>query len=558
MRTPSFISLRTVNTLNFLILFLLIVCIILLGSVPPTSRDALIHHLQIPKLYLLHGGIYEIPDLNFSYYPMNLDLLYMGALYLGNDILPKYIHMTFGLATALLIYNYLKNHISTTYAYLGAIFFLSIPIIVKLSITVYVDLGLVFFSTSSMMLLFQWIDNNYKKRYILLAGLCCGLAIGTKYNGLIVLFLLTLLVPILFIRSSLQSKGATTLALQACSLFFLCALLTVSPWFIRNTLWTGNPIFPLYDSFFNPALETVTSSPVNSHQIRGVFATRYALYGETLVQLLLLPVRIFFEGLDNDPRYFDGRLNPFLLFLPVVAFLHHSTEKNGEQLKKVILLVFCLLYFLFAFNTTELRIRYLAPMIPFLVILALYGLRNIETYTKQHLRNHKIIATVWLLPVCLMLALNANYIFQQFKYITPISYITGRISRDEYLTKHLPEYKIMQYANTHLPESAKILCVFMGWRGYYLDRAHVFDHQNNSKLFISWLKQSDITANTIMQRLLKHDISHLMIRKDLFYQWVQHANLSKQTIDTILVQNYFSPIFEHQGYILYQVNYLND
>ncbi|MDT8380603.1 MAG: hypothetical protein RQ739_17105, partial [Desulfotignum sp.] len=61
-------------------------CIVLLASVPPVDRDALTHHLFIPKLYLLHGGIYEIPHIGFSYYPMNLDLLYMIPLAFNNDI----------------------------------------------------------------------------------------------------------------------------------------------------------------------------------------------------------------------------------------------------------------------------------------------------------------------------------------------------------------------------------------------------------------------------------------------------------------------------------------
>ena len=34
---------------------------IILNLTPPISRDALIHHLAIPKLWLKHGGFYEIP-----------------------------------------------------------------------------------------------------------------------------------------------------------------------------------------------------------------------------------------------------------------------------------------------------------------------------------------------------------------------------------------------------------------------------------------------------------------------------------------------------------------
>ncbi len=70
------------------LLAVIVISIVILAYVPPVSRDALTHHLAIPKLYLKHGGIYEIPSVKFSYYPMNLDLLYMIPLYFGNDIIP--------------------------------------------------------------------------------------------------------------------------------------------------------------------------------------------------------------------------------------------------------------------------------------------------------------------------------------------------------------------------------------------------------------------------------------------------------------------------------------
>lgn len=186
-------------------LALVVICVALLAYTPPFSRDALIHHLQVPLLYLQHGGIYEIPELKFSYYPMNLDLLYLWALWLGSDILPKYIHAAFAFATALLLHQHLKKRLSDTYAWLGVVFFLSIPIIIKLSITVYVDLGLVFFSTASLLLIFRWLETE-QRRDLLLAGICCGLCIGTKYNGLLVFFLLTFMVPMLFIKMQSQKK----------------------------------------------------------------------------------------------------------------------------------------------------------------------------------------------------------------------------------------------------------------------------------------------------------------------------------------------------------------
>jgi hypothetical protein len=55
-----------------LLLAILIVSILILSWVPPVGRDALTHHLAVPKLYLKHGGMIEIPFMSYSYYPMNL------------------------------------------------------------------------------------------------------------------------------------------------------------------------------------------------------------------------------------------------------------------------------------------------------------------------------------------------------------------------------------------------------------------------------------------------------------------------------------------------------
>jgi len=102
------------------LVLILIASVIILSWVPPVSRDALIHHLTVPKLYLKNGGIFEIPFMDFSYYPMNLDLLYLIPLYFGNDIIPKFIHFSFALLTACLVFCYLRRRINSIYAMIGS------------------------------------------------------------------------------------------------------------------------------------------------------------------------------------------------------------------------------------------------------------------------------------------------------------------------------------------------------------------------------------------------------------------------------------------------------
>ena len=196
-------SLSQKSYLNMILLGffgILVITIIILSCVPPVSRDALTHHLAVPKLYIDHGGVYEIPTLKFSYYPMNLDLLYMVPLYFGNDIIPKFIHFIFALLTAWLIFDYLNRRIGTAYGLAGGLFFLSLPVIVKLSITVYVDLGLIFFSTWALISLLSWLEKDFKLRFLVISAVSCGLALGTKYNGLVTFFLLSLFVPYIFVK----------------------------------------------------------------------------------------------------------------------------------------------------------------------------------------------------------------------------------------------------------------------------------------------------------------------------------------------------------------------
>ncbi|WP_420209444.1 ArnT family glycosyltransferase [Candidatus Electronema sp. JC] len=539
-------------------LALVVLCIAVLACTPPFSRDALIHHLQVPKLYLQHGGMHELPELFFAYYPMNLGLLYMAALWLGSDILPKYIHFSFALATALLLHWHLRRRLSSSHAWLGAVFFLSIPVIVKLSITVYVDLGLVFFSTAALLLLFRWLETK-RLRDLLLAGFCCGLGIGTKYNGLLVLFLLTFMVPLLFIRAQKQQQRTAFPAVKAAAIFCFAALFAASPWLIRNAVWTGNPFYPLYNSFFS-SFSTGQQADTDSDNeeakqdstVRGVFARRYLLYRENIWQLLLLPVRIFFhEAQDDDPRYFDGRLNPFLLLLPLTALLLLKKADRQARLEQAAMTAFCLLYFLYAFNTGVLRIRYLVPMVPFLVILSMHGLHRLEVLAG----TGRLAAAVWLLPVILMLTWNGLYIRQQFAKVDPFSYLSGRLSRDEYLAKQIPEYPLLQHINSKLPKSVKIFCIFMGRRGYYIDRPHSFEEPGKADGLMAWLKQPGMTAEQIGQRLKEKGFSHLLIRRDLLYNQLRQEEISTQQLWVNIEQRHLLPLASHLYYTLYQTSF---
>ena len=562
-RFPSAILVISITSLIF--------CVLTIGSVPPTSRDALTHHLAVPKLWIENGGFVEIPSISFSYYPMNLDLLYAIPLYFGNDIIPKYIHFSFGFFTALLMFVYLKKRINTNYGLLGVLFFLSIPVIVKLSTTVYVDLGLIFFTTASLLGLIKWRDKGFTIKTLAISGLWCGLSLGTKYNGLIVFFLLSCFVPFIYLRRGGDDSFRKNLSNQfkalGCGIIFVfVSLLAFSPWMIRNTMLTGNPIYPLYNSFFNtsdvipPIGNTEGASTVEEEDTGSKnngwkhFAVRKVVYGESLWQICLIPLRVFFEGNDDDPKHFDGQLSPFLLVLPLLLFLPAFVKDRRRDTEYRILALFSVAYMVFVFFQVDMRIRWISPIIPPLVILSMCGL-----YRLQHLGANSSLKWQNLFPkgavvvvVVSMLFLNGNYIHSLYQKVDPISFISGQVDRDDYIKKFRPEYELIRYVNRQLPEDSVILCLFIGNRIYYFDRTISLD--------VDLLQHAVISSNSIDQigyNLNSAGITHILLRYDLSDLWVKNnLDPKKQTLVKIFFQKRAKQIHSFGGYGLFELRYI--
>jgi hypothetical protein len=531
------------------LIVILIVSIVILSLVPPVSRDALIHHLAIPKLYLKHGGMYEIPSMPFSYYPMNLQLLYMIPLYLGNDIIPKLIHFTFALITAWVIFSYLRSRIHKLYALLGSLFFLSVPIIIKLSTIAYIDLGVIFFSTASLLYLIRWMESGFRMKFLIISAVFCGLGLGTKYNGLITLFLMAFFSSFLYTRHVQVRKKALLKPVWHGFVFFAISLLVFSPWMARDYHWKKNPIYPLYDNWFNPPKPVFQADVSARTQERGghsIFAYRKVVYHEEWWEMALLPVRVFFEGKDGDPRHFDGKLNPFLLLLPFFAFYRSRQDSELIRSEKRIFLAFPLLFFAFAFFSADLRMRYISPIIPPLIILSAFGIKTINDWAgSQSNPGRKTFLNCFLLFMTgLPLLYSAHYLVSEFKFEDPVAYLTGKLSRDEYIAKYRPEYPAMQYINNNLQPSAKVLFLFIGDRGYYCERDYFFGEP-----ILGEILKNAASPDEISQRLRGSGATHLLLFHPIFERW-RKDNVTEEE-DEILKQffeKYVRVLFFRNGF----------
>ena len=538
--------------LLILLTFAVILTISIMASVPPVSRDALIHHLAIPKLYLKNGGMYEIPSLWFSYFPMNITLLYAIPLYFGNDVLAKFIHFAFAIGTAILICRYLKRRLGLIYGLLGALLFLTIPVVVRLSTTAYVDLGLIFFLFAALLYLFDWIEADFQIKYLLISAIFCGLALGTKYNGLVGFFLLSLFVPFVYSRYKSDEKLYGAKAIGYCVVFFLAALIVFSPWMIRNYIWTGNPVYPLYNGLFNP--KTSQTQKIDEFQEKASpgmnhLQIRRDIYKESNLEIVLIPLRVFFQGQDDNPKYFDGRLNPFLLLLPILALCGIRNDTRKIKTEKLIFFYFSILVLLISCAQISIRIRYFSSIVPPLVILSIFGLQHLQKMIFDFSFFSKKIKKLCALSVVgVMLSLNGFYIIQLFNSIKPFHYIVGKVNRDDYIQHYRPEYASMQYANKNLSSAHKILGVYLGNRGYYSD----IDIEFSISVLQHLAAQAEFPKD-ISVSLIDRKISHLLINFELFNIFVDNYSMHEKQVLKDFFDDYVITEFSKDGYGLLRI-----
>jgi hypothetical protein len=550
------------NTATFLLCLsiIMLLCIeTILNLTPPISRDALIHHLAVPKLWLKHGGIYEIPWANFAYYPMNINLLYAVCLYFNNDIAPKFIHLAFGMGSGFLIYFYIKPKYSRNWGLLGMVIFITTPIVIWLSTTAYVDLGMTFFSTASVMAFIKWRDSEYKDvKWFFLSGLGMGIAVGSKYNALIAWFILNMLLMLSVVRDTHRQ----TAALRYGILFFMITAFVASPWYVKNYLQTGNPFYPLFDGVFKSLNHHLTQEAAYRHAIEktrqiGFFKLREIMYGESFWDTLLIPIRMFFQGKDNSYQFFQGVLNPILIIFSPFILLKKRYGKD-----KFIFAIFTVFFIIAAYFLTAKQVRYILPVLPFLAILAVMGVKDIldklgekTLFSSLRLGNtiKSMVSIFVLASVAILVIFNFIYLKDRIKTINPFPYVLGKETREAFLKHHLLHYDAVEYVNHFLPDDAVVFTMFLGRRGYYLDRAY----KNDASFGMATLKHMINTSEDekkFIEYVRSMGITHILMRIDLVNTYLKD-NFPKDAIRrlTTLETKYWKKVYEDKGYVVWNI-----
>ena len=524
---------------------------VLLCLTPPVSRDALIHHLAIPKLWIRHGGFVETPWASFSYMPMNVDILYLVPLLFGNDTIPALIHLFFGWATGYMVYRYLRSQAGRTVALFGLLLFASTPMVMRLSVTAYVDLGMVFFTTAGVLSFLRWRDGSYADiRWLLLSATCMGLAAGTKYNAFISWMFLNGAVCFLYARDT----GDQGKAIRWGALYFFLTLAIASPWLVKNLVLNGNPVYPLMENLFvflhggREPLGFLATGDAPRGGGYNLIGNRTQVYGETIWNILLLPIRIFFEGRDHVPQRFDGVLNPIFALAMPLAFMGNRKGHRG------FLLAYVLFVFVLSALAAEMRIRYILPILPFVTILAVLGLRNgLEWLRGRRGALPAAAAGAVLAGTALFIGMNLSYLAGQFAASRPLAYLAGQETREEYLSRRVGSYPAVSFINRSLPDGAVVYLLYLGGRGYYLDREYIHHVGQETSLIKAMVRSASDTAS-LTGFLRSLGVTHLLVREDLLWKALED-NFPEATVRGFLetLAQCVIPVYETNGHAVYRI-----
>jgi len=411
-----------------------------------------------------------------------------------------------------------------------------------------------------------------------------GIAAGSKYNALIAWFIMNLMLMLSYVRDTNKQIGALQYgilffaisvlvayvrdtnkqigALQYGILFFAISVLVASPWYLKNYFQTGNPFYPLFNNIFQslhqqPVQEVIHRQFVDKTSRIGFFQMREIMYGESFWETLLIPLRMFFQGEDNSYRYFQGALNPILILFAPFTMLNKKYKQD-----KIFFALFSALFIFMAYFLTEKQVRYILPVLPFLSILAVMGIKDLtdklkaETFLfslRFHVTVRSISRIVLFACVSILLASNLFYLRDRINIIKPLPYIFGQESRENFLKRHLLHYNAVRYINANLMDDAKVFTMFLGRRGYYLDRTYKNEPSFGRNTIIHM-----VNSSTHEKKFTKYvrsmNVTHILMRTELVDNYLKD-NFSQEEIKRFLnlAKKCWKLVYETNGYTVWDI-----
>ncbi len=468
-------------------LFLFVILIFLVVNFfyslfPPTFYDSMMYHLAVPNYYMLHGGI--VPwDNNFNAsLPLNGEMIFLFSLLSGTVFTPKLLSLFYGIIIIILLTQWYRESFGGRKYFLPGLLFLTIPQISFLMSSSKTDIIGMLFMLMGIRSFFYYKENRRSGNFLVLSGVFWGLAIGTKY--IFAFYLVGFFLSLLFLSEfRFRDKHRSVIKIS------LIVLLCMAPWFMKNIVTTGNPVYPYLGSYFG-------SSNWDSTQGENFSTIIKRGGGKTVSDYLKFPLNLLTKPYSYGITAVWGFM--FLIFLPFSLF-------NGNRSGGRVLLLTSLFSFILLLPFAMVPRYFLSSLLLISIPVSLGIERAIEKIRIMKSFITPVVLLIALLNLILLVNLQEKF-FHGFSFLFS-KYSGEHTGRKLNYLYALPYYGGVEYINEHLSDHD--LVAFLGEdRTFYMNKMFIASSFNDKNVILEILKKSDSFFEFKMEIELK-GITHI-------------------------------------------------
>jgi hypothetical protein len=436
---------------------------------PPYSYDSLMYHLTGPRRFLHAGRILLLPDMWQANGPFTIEMLFTVGLAFGSDVFAKLVHLVYGICLILAVFGFGKRLLGRVGGWTAVALMLGIPPFFFWTSHAHIDIAQATYEFLGVCAILIWEERD-QNRWLLLAGLLMGWAMGCKYLGLAGVGTAGL-----WVLWKSRVKGLTHILYRS-AIFGLPVIAVTAPWYLKNWLWTGNFVYPFV--FGGPG------------------------WGDVRLGLLMAYLRSF----EVKQRLAEMPVLSFLLTL-LYPLIRRRRILDGLAVMTAIRLA------IWALGSRQ--TRFLAPIFPMLSLLAGGVLSSLRTSARLgRPKIQQLTETTLKASTLSIVVINVIFNAYIFRVLSPLRVIIGKESKDAFLRRMVSNYAGLQYVQHHLSPQARVLMMWDG-RGYYCDARCVIDTDQSgwTRLVLSASDPLDVASH-----LQGMNVTHLLFN-------VKDANL---------------------------------
>ena len=469
---------------------------------PPTETDAMTLHLPFARAYAeSHRMVFEGEHWE-SCMAMGPHLLYAAALLTsGGDVAPGVLHFLTGCAFLLWTWQFARKRFGRDAAYPAMAVLAVMPMITHLIMAPMIDMFLALYALAALVWLLDFLK-KWAPSSLVVAGVLAAFSATVKYSG-IVTIASVLVVGAAAALLRRKARGRLVAGVAAAA---VAAALTASPFFLRNYVWTGNPVFPSMKGVFGgPGWD----APRWSRPDYG--DERYELLHHSIKNMALAPWRVtmYARGVAGGESELVGPA--FVVFLPVVFFMR-SRRRLLVQLAAYCLVAFVLIYW----TSPRPRSRYFLSIMPITAAYVGAGLLFLRKYSR---------GAFWTGRLVVLFAAASGFSVTAVYSVSFAKAVFGLATRDAFLTRSTDFYGEYRWMDAELAKDATVLVqatndlYYCPRRAMQLGVTSDYTHMDNQAFFAL---DGSSDAKAAYERLGALGVTHIFAGK----RFVNESNTS--------------------------------